>query len=149
MKVFGKVQKKKRKLTHSSWACVLALLQRWRSYIGLHPVLTLAQHHCLLVLACSATCCQPPCQRPCVELAREFFFHFGICDEASHRFTPGSDCKTLVLFSKPCCAFFFENACSSSAGRYGRTTNLRLQTHWKRKRKSAGKINVERIGQDR
>ena len=31
------------------------------------------------------------------------------------------------FFSKPCCAPFVENARSSSAGRYGRTTNLRLQ----------------------
>ena len=32
---------------------------------------------------------------------------------------------------------------------FGRATNLRLQKRWKRKRKSPGEINVERIGQDR
>ena len=32
-------------------------------------------------------------------------------------FTPGSDCRTLVLFFQTCCAPFVENARSSSAGR--------------------------------
>ena len=62
-----------------------------------------------------------------LELALEFFFKFS--DEASLSLTPGSDCRTLVLFFQTCCAPFVENARwrSSSAGRYGRTTNLRLQ----------------------
>ena len=65
---------------------------------GPHPVFTSAQRRWSLVLAGSGTCCLPPCQRPHLELACEFFFQF--CDEASHSFTPGSECRTLVLFSK-------------------------------------------------
>ena len=52
-------------------------------------------------------------------------------------------------FFQTCCAPFVENARSSFAGRYGRTTYLRLQKHWKRKRESPGEINVEGFGQDR
>ena len=52
-------------------------------------------------------------------------------------------------FFQTYCAPFVENARSSSAGRYSRTTNLRLQKHWKRKRESPGEINVEGFGQDR
>ena len=43
-------------------------------------------------------------------------------------------------FFQTCCAPLVEKARSSSAGRHGRTTNLRLQKHRKRKRKSTGKI---------
>ena len=52
-------------------------------------------------------------------------------------------------FFQTCWAPFVENARLSSAERYGRTTNLRLQKHWKRKRESPGEINVEGFGQDR
>ena len=80
---------------------------------GPHPVFTSTQRRWSLVLAGSAACCPPPCQRPRLELACEFFFQF--CDEASHSFTPGSDCRTLVLFFQTCCAPFVEKARSSSA----------------------------------
>ena len=51
-------------------------------------------------------------------------------------------------FFQTCCMPIFEKGPWSSARRYGRAMNLRLQEHWKRKRKSPGEINVERIGQD-
>ena len=98
---------KKRNLNHSSWTCVLALLQRrgWRrpTTPRVHIYTT-----SLITRSCwtsgSATCCPSPCPRPRLELEREFYFHF-YCYEVSHSFTPGSDCKTLVLlFFQTCCA---------------------------------------------
>ena len=93
MKVFGKVRKK-------NWIIQAGHACKRCCSAGPHPVFTSAQRRWSLVLpaAGSAMCCPPPCQRPCLDLAREFFFQF--CDEASHSFMPGSDCRTLVLFSK-------------------------------------------------
>ena len=96
MKVFGKVQKKKKR--EENWIIQTGYACKRCCSAGPHPVLTSAQRRWSLVLAGSAACCPPPCKRPRLELAREFFFQF--CDKASHTFTPGSDCRTLVLFSK-------------------------------------------------
>ena len=94
------------KLNHSSWTCVPALLQGWRRptlrvHISTTPLITRSCWQChVLPTAMSKTAPRL--------LARKFFFPF--CDEASQRFTPGSDCKNLVLFFQTCCVPFVENA---------------------------------------
>ena len=144
MKVFGKVQKKT-KLNHSSWACVQALLQRWptpRVHISTTSLITRStrswQCH-LLPAAMSKT-------------AVSNWRASSSSSSVTKRVT-ASRLEAIAgpwyFFFQTCCAPFVENARSSSAGRYGRTTNLRLQKHWKRKRESPGEINVERFGQDR
>ena len=134
-------KKRKRKLNHSSWTCMLALLQRWRRptpcvHISKTSLITRSCWQChVLPAAMSKTAARI---LPLLDL-----WQF---ESQLHAWKRLQDPGT---FFQTCCAPFVENARSSSAGRYGRTTNLRLQKHWKRKRKSPGEINVERTGQDR
>ena len=71
---------------------------------------TAAQRHRLLILAGSATCCPPPCQDRVSNCHASSSSTATDKFEASHNFTPGSDCKTLVLFFQTCCSPFVENA---------------------------------------
>ena len=146
MKGFGKVQKKKKgnwithmkslKLNHASWTCVLALLQRWRGPsprvdISTTLLITRSCWQCyVLPAAMSKTASQTGARviLPLLDLWRS--------ESQLHVWMRLQDPGTS--FFQTCCAPFVENARWSSAWRYGRATNLRLQKHWKRKTNSPG-----------
>ena len=70
----SKKKKKERRLSHSSWTCVLVLLRRWRRptprvHISTTSLITRSCWQCHVLPAAI-------CQRPRLEVAREFFFHF-------------------------------------------------------------------------